>query len=192
MGSGPRPVAARSRDASRKVRGGNSEIPVRHRAEGSRWPEVPATPSATHPKSREIRIAMGKRTKRLPQAAVIAIRRGRVCLITSSSGKRWLVPKGNLQRGRDLRETALQEAWEEAGLVGRVEGDPLGTYEFEKLGCLYEVVVFCMQVEEAKRDWPERARRVRRWMRPGKAVQRIAYHPLRAIVREAMGGRQAA
>lgn len=123
---------------------------------------------------------------------MIAFRRGRVCLITSSSGKRWLVPKGNLQRGCDLRETAAREAWEEAGLVGRVQGDPLGRYEFEKLGCRYEVVVFCMTVEAAKRDWPEKGRRIRRWLRPGKAAQRIASRPLREIVLVATATRQAA
>jgi len=135
---------------------------------------------------------MARRTKRHPQAAVIAMRRGRVCLITSSSGKRWLVPKGNLMRGCDLRETAAREAWEEAGLVGRVRRHPLGRYEFEKLGCRYEVVVFCMTVETAKRDWPEKGRRTRRWLRPERAVQRIAYRPLREIVAEATASRQAA
>jgi hypothetical protein len=55
---------------------------------------------------------MAKNQKYVSQAAVVAVRNGRVCLITSSSGKQWLVPKGNLQKGRDLRETAAQEAWE--------------------------------------------------------------------------------
>ena len=64
--------------------------------------------------------------KRIRQAAVIATKNGRVCLITTSSGKRWLVPKGNRQAGCDLRETAVREAWEEAGLVGRVKGEPVG------------------------------------------------------------------
>ena len=63
---------------------------------------------------------MPREQKRVSLAAVVAVMDGRVCLITSSSGKRWLVPKGNLQKGRDLRETAAREAWEEAGLIGRV------------------------------------------------------------------------
>jgi len=135
---------------------------------------------------------MGRREKQCSQAAVVAIRNGRVCLITSSSGKRWLVPKGNLQAGCDLRQTAAREAWEEAGLLGAVLGDPLGRYEFEKLGCRYEVIVFAMQVEAAKRDWPERGWRTRRWMRPGKAAERIACRQLGEIVRGAGGTRQAA
>ena len=52
------------------------------------------------------------------QAAALAIRRGRVCLITSRNGKRWVIPKGWIEPGQTAGETALQEAYEEAGLVG--------------------------------------------------------------------------
>ena len=124
---------------------------------------------------------------RVSQAAVVAIKKGRVCVITSSSGKRWLVPKGNLQSGCDLRETAVREAWEEAGLVGTVRQRPLGVYEFVKLGRLHEVVVYRMRVREAKREWPEKAKRRRRWLRPGKAAERIAHVQLREIVAAAIG-----
>ncbi|MEI7863017.1 MAG: NUDIX hydrolase [Planctomycetota bacterium] len=125
---------------------------------------------------------MATEQKCVSQAAVLAIRDGRICLITSSSGKRWLVPKGNLQKGRDLRETAAQEAWEEAGLLGRVTNRPLGSYHFMKLGCLHEVVVFRMRVSDAKRNWPERRLRRRRWMRPQKAAERIEHAQLKEIV----------
>jgi 8-oxo-dGTP pyrophosphatase MutT (NUDIX family) len=124
---------------------------------------------------------------RVSQAAVVAVKKGRVCLITSSSGKRWLVPKGNLQSGCDLRETAVREAWEEAGLVGTVRQRPLGVYEFVKLGRLHEVVVYRMRVREAKREWPEKDKRRRRWLRPGKAAERIAHVQLREIVAAAIG-----
>ena len=84
--------------------------------------------------------------------------------------------------------TAAREAWEEAGLVGRVAEPPLGTYQFVKLGCLHEVVVYRMQVREAKRNWPERKKRRRRWLRPAKASERIDHAELRAIVADAGGG----
>ena len=44
--------------------------------------------------------------KVIQQAAVLAMRNGRICLITSSSGRRWLLPKGHLEPGHKLRETA--------------------------------------------------------------------------------------
>ncbi len=65
-------------------------------------------------------------------------------------------------------------------LVGCVKTRPLGSYQFVKLGCLHEVVVFRMQVSDAKRNWPER--RQRHWMRPQKAAEWIAHDALKKIV----------
>lgn len=136
---------------------------------------------------------MGNRSVgKVSQAAVVAVKRGRVCLITTSSGKRWLVPKGNLQCGCDLRETAAREAWEEAGLVGTVKSQPLGRYEFIKLGRLHQVVVYRMRVTDVKRHWPERDKRRRRWLRPGKAAERISHAQLRQIVASVMASRERA
>jgi 8-oxo-dGTP pyrophosphatase MutT (NUDIX family) len=125
---------------------------------------------------------MAKRGKANRQAAVIAVREGRICLITSSSGKRWLVPKGNLERGDKLQQTAIQEAWEEAGLVGTLEAGHVGKYRMEKLGRVFHVVVFRMKVAQVKGDWPERKRRQRRWCRPSEALSLIDHARLRKIV----------
>ena len=82
------------------------------------------------------------RGKVISQAAVLAVRNGRICLITSSSGKRWLLPKGHREHGYKFRETAREEAWEEAGLIGRIGARPVGAYEYEKLGQFYRVVIY--------------------------------------------------
>ena len=76
---------------------------------------------------------MAKHEKAVRQAAVIAMRQGQICLITSSSGKRWLLPKGHLEQGEDLQDTARHEAWEEAGVLGRLRDRPVGRYRFHKL-----------------------------------------------------------
>ena len=55
------------------------------------------------------------------QAATIPVRDGRVCLVTSSNGRRWVLPKGQIDPGHTPAEAALVEAWEEAGLVGALE-----------------------------------------------------------------------
>jgi 8-oxo-dGTP pyrophosphatase MutT (NUDIX family) len=135
---------------------------------------------------------MAKREKPIRQAAVIAMHQGMVCLITSSSGKRWLLPKGNLEQGDKLQQTALQEAWEEAGLVGTLRDTPVGEYKYQKLGRTHRVVVFRMKVTKVKRDWPERKRRRRRWLRPGKAADRIEDTQLRKIVDAVAHPRRAA
>jgi 8-oxo-dGTP pyrophosphatase MutT (NUDIX family) len=136
---------------------------------------------------------MAKRSgKPVRQAAVIAMHQGLICLITSSSGKRWLLPKGNLEHGHKLQQTAIQEAWEEAGLVGTVSKTPVGEYRFEKLGRSHRVVVFRMKVTQVKRDWPERNRRRRRWLRPGKAADQIKDAQLRKILDAVARPRRAA
>src|SRR5688500_6320593 len=72
------------------------------------------------------------------QAGAIPFRRGECrtefCLITSSSGGRWGFPKGIIESGDTAQGTALQEAFEEAGLHGRIIGDALGSYRYEKWG----------------------------------------------------------
>src|SRR5262249_19062195 len=66
------------------------------------------------------------------QAAAIPLKAGQICLVTSSSGKRWVIPKGIIDPGKTAGEIALQEAWEEAGLVGVLQPQPVGSYRYEK------------------------------------------------------------
>src|SRR4051794_20396186 len=100
------------------------------------------------------------------QAAALPLRRGRVCLITSRNGKRQVIPKGWIDAGQTAGETALQEAWEEAGLVGALEREPIGSYLYEKEGHTYHVTVFVMNVTSVAQDWPERSFRERSWVSP--------------------------
>ena len=120
------------------------------------------------------------------QAAAIPIKDGRVCLVTSSSGKRWVVPKGLIDEGKSAGEMALQEAWEEAGLVGMLDSEPVGTYLYAKYGGTCHVTVFLMQVAEVADDWPERSLRERRWVRPAEAIRLIDDEGLRLVIRGAL------
>ena len=105
-------------------------------------------------------------------------------LVTSIGGKRWVVPKGCLEPGKTAGETALQEAWEEAGLVGALGQEPIGSYCYEKYGTLYHVIVFLMHVTEATEDWPERALRQRCWLSPTQALVRVEDRGLRQLLRK--------
>jgi 8-oxo-dGTP pyrophosphatase MutT (NUDIX family) len=117
------------------------------------------------------------------QAAALPVRDGDVCLITSRSGKRWVVPKGWLEAGKTLAEIALQEAWEEAGLVGALEQEPIGSYFYQKDGGTFHVTVFRLQVTGEAVDWPERSMRQRRWLPPDKAAERVADAGLAELIR---------
>src|SRR5436190_3859966 len=90
------------------------------------------------------------------QAAALPLKGGKVCVITSSNGKRWVIPKGLIDPGQTAGETALQEAWEEAGLVGALHPEPIGSYLYEKYGQTCHVIVFVMDVTEVAGEWPER------------------------------------
>ena len=65
------------------------------------------------------------------QVAALCTRKGKkgneVLLVTSRRRGRWIVPKGWPMEGKSFPETALEEAWEEAGVrEGRIKGDMLG------------------------------------------------------------------
>ncbi|MFO0864463.1 MAG: NUDIX hydrolase [Gemmataceae bacterium] len=98
------------------------------------------------------------------QAAALPIRNGRVCLVTSSNGKRWVIPKGLIEPGQTAGETALQEAWEEAGLTGTLRPEPIGSFVYEKWCGVCHVTVFAMHVTEVAQHWPERELRQRNWV----------------------------
>jgi 8-oxo-dGTP pyrophosphatase MutT (NUDIX family) len=120
------------------------------------------------------------------QAGVIPVGDGQICVVSSRSGKRWVVPKGCMEPGKSAAEIALQEAWEEAGLVGVLQPEPVGTYFYEKAGFTCHVTVFLMSVTNVADSWPERAIRQRRWLDVSEALRRIDDDGLRELIREAM------
>jgi 8-oxo-dGTP pyrophosphatase MutT (NUDIX family) len=119
------------------------------------------------------------------QAGAVPVRAGQVCLVTSRSGKRWVVPKGHMEPGKSACEIALQEAWEEAGLAGLVRPDPLGSYFYEKDGLLCHVIVFRLDVTDQADTYPEVGLRQRAWVPLSQAVSYIEEPGLRDILRAA-------
>jgi 8-oxo-dGTP pyrophosphatase MutT (NUDIX family) len=122
----------------------------------------------------------------IQQAAAIPVARGQLCLITSRTRKRWIVPKGCLEPNKTLDEIALQEAWEEAGLVGVLEPKPVGSYSYEKSGNWYCVTVFLMDVTQISDEWPEKFMRSRRWVSPSQALSEVKEPGLRRLLRRVL------
>ena len=117
------------------------------------------------------------------QAAVTPVRDGQVCLVTSRGGKRWVIPKGTIEPGRSAGEVALAEAWEEAGLVGLLTQEPLGSYLYEKDGSVCHVIVFRMAVTGTADTSPETGLRQRAWVSAAQAADRVEDLGLRDILR---------
>jgi 8-oxo-dGTP pyrophosphatase MutT (NUDIX family) len=125
----------------------------------------------------------------IQQAAAIAVRRSasdlQVCLIRRKGSRSWGIPKGVVDQGDTREETALNEAWEEAGLTGRLIGDAIGTYKYKKWDKTLNVAVYIMEVLGQAATWEEAGFRERRWTSFDKAAARLARHPVKPLLRRA-------
>ena len=125
--------------------------------------------------------------RRIRQACAVPFRREEndvvFCLITSLKRKRWIFPKGIIDPGETREETALKEAMEEAGLHGRIIGDPLGSYEDSKWSSKIDVTVLLMEVERSEDDWQEADLRDRCWVAPAEALRLVRRPALKRMLR---------
>jgi len=123
------------------------------------------------------------------QAGVIPFRRKRdaieVCLIRNKGGRKWKIPKGFVDAGETARETALKEAWEEAGLRGRLVGTAIGSYAYEKWNLELVVAVFLMEVRRVEGKWEESQLRERSWAPLEEAFKRLKGHPVKRLLANA-------
>lgn len=103
-------------------------------------------------------------------------------LITTRKRRRWTIPKGIVEPGLAAADSALKEAWEEAGIRGRLLPDALGVYPQQKWGgeCLIEA--FLLQVNEEAGIWPEAGFRKRRWFSLDEACRRVNTDHLRQLL----------
>lgn len=139
---------------------------------------------------------MGKTTKPgadepLRQHAALAFRQEdgmiRVVLITSRGTGRWVLPKGHAEKHLSGPELAAKEAFEEAGVIGRVGKTPLGSYHYAKLlapGVARDslVQVFPLAVSVILESWPEQEQRERRWFTLAQAAMLVDEPALMAML----------
>lgn len=93
----------------------------------------------------------------------------RVCLITSRGTRRWIIPKGWPKPPLRPYEQAAREAEEEAGLVGQIATDPIGSYTYRKrlhflASADCRVSVYPLLVTAQCGQWPEQAERKLTWV----------------------------
>jgi 8-oxo-dGTP pyrophosphatase MutT (NUDIX family) len=93
------------------------------------------------------------------QSGVIPYRRVQdqleILLITSIRRGHWIIPKGIIEPHLSPADSACKEAWEEAGIVGQVDGKPLGFYQYVKWGGVCRVRVFLLHVQTVYDQWSE-------------------------------------
>jgi 8-oxo-dGTP pyrophosphatase MutT (NUDIX family) len=110
-----------------------------------------------------------------------------VMLLTTRETHRWMIPKGWPIKGRTPSQVAIQEAYEEAGLIGHIVSKrPLGIFHYEKRlatkSRLCEVRVYSFQVERQLDDWPEKAQRETKWFDATEAAALVEEDGLSGII----------
>ena len=108
-------------------------------------------------------------------------------LITSRESKRWVIPKGGPMKDKTPEAAAAQEAYEEAGVIGKPSHKSLGIYHYDKRlrsGRLQHVrvMVYPLEVREERDIWPEMAERDRNWTTPGDAAGLVDEPELKTLL----------
>jgi len=120
------------------------------------------------------------------QAAAVPFRileNGRIeILLIRRKDKPWGIPKGGVDPGRNLRNTALNEAAEEAGLHGELLDEPLGEFMYKKQFGELLVTVYAMRVNKLDDYWLEQPYRERRWFGIEAAVTLIGRKELQPMI----------
>jgi len=127
------------------------------------------------------------------QSGVVAVRvrdgAPQVLLVTSAGGKRWVIPKGIVEVDHSPASSAAKEAWEEAGVTGKISRRMIGRYSYEKWSGVCTVLVYRLDVDEIHRTWPEAHVRRRKWLRPAAAAARVGDPVLAQIILQAFPAR---
>jgi len=97
-----------------------------------------------------------------------------ILLITSIRKKKWIIPKGFIEFNLSAFESAKKEAFEEAGVIGTNETIELGSFTIKKYGGRTNIVVYSMEVEKFKDDYPEKNLRKRKWYTVEEAIETIS------------------
>jgi 8-oxo-dGTP pyrophosphatase MutT (NUDIX family) len=111
-----------------------------------------------------------------------------VLIVTTRQSRRWIVPKGWPIKRLSASKTAAREAFEEAGVRGRIGARAIGVFRYKKganengAGSDYEVKIFPLLVRRQAATWPESGQRVVQWVDPEKAIALIREPELKAIV----------
>jgi 8-oxo-dGTP pyrophosphatase MutT (NUDIX family) len=111
-----------------------------------------------------------------------------VLLITSRETGRWVIPKGWPIKGITAAAAAAREAWEEAGVEGKLCDTCLGVFSYHKalaenqsVPCA--VAIYGLRVEKLSRRYPEQHQRRRKWFAAAEAAELVAEPELQSLLK---------
>jgi 8-oxo-dGTP pyrophosphatase MutT (NUDIX family) len=120
----------------------------------------------------------------LLEAGALACRRLKsgellILLVSKRRSGKWGIPKGRLNERLSFAEVAAKEAFEEAGIRGRVSPNSIGVFRTTKRtpdrqhSQIVEVWVYLIEVTERVRHWPEKGTREISWVSCETAAQQL-------------------
>ena len=121
------------------------------------------------------------------QSSVVPYRRKggklEVLVISSSKRKHWVIPKGIHDPGLTAQESAAKEALEEAGVLGVVGDQIIGTYSYPKWDATCTVAVYPLRVtkELSEAEWEEQ-HRGRQWTSVETAAEMVLNEDVKKMV----------
>lgn len=109
-----------------------------------------------------------------------------VLLITTRSARRWVVPKGWAIAKKRPHEVAEREAWEEAGVKGKIKKRPYGYYTYMKsvdgVRRPSVVQVFLLEVTGIDARFPEKGERKVEWFPALEASTLVEEPELKSLI----------
>ena len=109
-----------------------------------------------------------------------------VLLITSRETGRFIIPKGWPMKRLGDPDAAAREAYEEAGVTGKVKRKPIGAYSYwKRLAREFELLtvdVYLLEVREQREEWPEKGSRRLGWLKQKDAAALVDEPGLRTLI----------
>jgi len=96
-----------------------------------------------------------------------------ILVIKTRKKKKWIFPKGIIEVGLSARESAIKEAFEEAGVKGKLLTEKLGGFSYKKWGGKCKVKVYGLEVITILDIWEENFRE-RKWIEISNAEKYIS------------------
>ena len=105
-----------------------------------------------------------------------------ILIITNKKKDKWGIPKGLVESGLSASDSAQKEAFEEAGVYGRVYKPSIGKYSIRKWDGKCRIKVFAMEVTQILDKWPEDILRKRQWHSVSEAASMVRNKKLKAMI----------
>ena len=108
----------------------------------------------------------------------------KIILITSRNSNQWIVPKGNRIAQKSKRDSALQEAYEEAGLTGQLDKKFKYRLFIMSHGVKTDLTLYPMRVNKHLiKKWPESHQRKRIEVSCNQAQSLVLWPKFRACIK---------